>query len=600
MGTNNYTDYTSTPVAQSPANRFDQYFNGLVTDLVPRNSSGIPTASAGKNGTPLYPWAEINTDAIVINGTPFDPNVRLTDANQINSGATRSGSEQPLFLQADGSTNALTILATTTDLKLTINSVAVTFDTDVAVSSLTVAPSSNNTCDIDNSDFSDQEFTKYVKEIAYDNAGSEITSLDGQFAAFKKDTEYFIAKIDNTNSVLKVYQRGFFFDDNNDPIARVTLADNDTITLMQLAWIYADDSGSSASVGYTTPTYSASQPVSAVTNDYWFDLANEVWKRYDGAAWQQVDRILIGYAVIDSSNCVATRCIDFSKEYKSENTFRLEKATDSTLQTTTDFENKISVYGNNFFYNGLVTWDMATDLESGLTEASNTTYYFYITNTGAVKISDEAPDYFINRKGAYHPFHTWRFVAVCNNDSSSDLSQYVNNFRIGDKEILYEDSYFVNAFGLKEVNVFMIGGGGSGVPQIGSGVSGTDSKINEDFIAEGGVGGSSGGAGGSTSGVDIGYDGGSASSGTGGLVSDYFQHKIQISQTAAAGNSDANLYGNGGGSALSTAGGAGGMASHTLKLINDVYFLQVGQGGARGGGANPGGAGANGVIIIQL
>lgn len=481
MGTNNYTDYSSTPVNQTVADRMDQYFNGSVADIVPRNSSGVPEADAGKCGTAVYPFSEGNFTTINIGGTPFDPQNLLTDKNQVRSGAVRSGSSQPLFLQADGSANELTILATTTNLVLTINGAAVTFDTDVDVAALTVAPSSNNTCLVNNTDLSDQDFTKYITEIDYDTAGSEITALHGEFAAFKLSSEYFIAKIDNTNSKLKVYQRGFFFDSTNAPIDREVISDGDTITLMSLAWVYADNSGSSASVGYTTPIYASTAPSSPATNDYWYDVTNQQWKRYDGAAWQVVNRILIGYAVIDTANCVATRCVDFSKVYSSDNTFRLEKATASTLQTITDFENTISVYGNNFYYNGRLTWDMATDLESGVTEAADTIYYFYITDEGGVKISDEAPNYFRERGGGYHPFHTWRFVARGVNDSSFDLTSQVIHFAKNELIVFEDDDFLINPNGLINALVY-----GIGAQENSNSIAGGSTIFDFDLIAKGG------------------------------------------------------------------------------------------------------------------
>lgn len=600
MGTNTLTDYSSTPVAQTPADRMDQYRNSLVTDVVPRNSSGAPQDEAGNLGTPTYKWNTINTKSINIDGTPFDPNNLITDANQIRSGATRSGSKQPLFLQADGSTNALDILATTTNLELTINGDAVTFDSDVTVSSLTTAPSANNTCDINNTDFSDQEFTKYVTVIDYDNAGSEITALDGEFAAFSVgSTEYFIAKIDDTNSQLKVYQRGFFFDSSNNPVTRVTLADNDTITLMQLVWIYADNSGTSASAGYTTPSYSATQPSSPSTNDYWFDLTSEEWKRYDGAAWQVVNRTLIGYAVCDDSNCVATRCLDFTKEYQSTNTLQLEKASDTTLQTISDFDNYIHVYGNNFYYNGRITWDMTSDLESGVTEASDTQYYFYITNDGDIKISDEVPNYYANRQGGYHPFHTWRFVARCLNDGSSNLSTQVIHFKHGERVKLESDSYVINPNGSTYLDVYAIGGGDGGG---GGGSNGGDTVFNFDLTAEGANEDSAG----SFSNADLGYDAYSSGVSTGGYPDEAFKHLLQLSNSGAvgAGNNGVN-YGDGGGGIVD-AGGPGGTSSiggggggsafkrYNAKNINYGIDVQIGAGGT-GADSN----GADGVCLIE-
>lgn len=591
MGTNSLINYSSTPVAQSVAARFDQYFNSWVVDVVPRNSSGVPQASAGKMGTTTYPWAEVNADALNINGTPFDPNNLSTESNQIGSGATRTGSEQPLFLQADGSTNALTILAASTNLVLTVASAAVTFTTDVSVSSLTVAPSTNNTCLINNSNFTDQEFTKYVTIIDYDTAGSEIIALDGKVAAFSVGaTEYFFAKVDDTNSQLIVERRGFFFDSSNNPVERVTLADNDTITLLQAAWIYADDSGSSASVGYTVPTYSGAEPSSVVTNDYWFDSANELWKRYDGASFQTVNRMLIGYAVIDSSNCVATRCVDFTKSFDDTNTLTIEKASDSTAQSVGDFESEISVYGNKLYFNGLITWDMATDLESGVSEANSTAYYFYIANTGEVKISDEAPIYNVTAKGGYHPFHTWRFIARILNDGSGDLETQAIHYRGDEKIVIESDDFFINPNGVQWADIYAIGGGASG--NGGTPTAGASTIFNFDMTAAGGITG--GGASSGSSG-DLVYESTAAT----GIPDAVFRHVIQLSVVGlTSGTADGVGYGDGGYNS-GVVGGGGGSAYKRYNLKNINYGCNIDIGA---GGDNPAGTvdGADGVLIIQL
>ena len=112
MGTNTLTDYSATTAVT--ADRIDQYRNAELGDKVPRNNTtGAPEAEAGDLGTTTYPWNIVNCKELVVDGSPFDPNNLLTDKNQITSGAVRSGSSQPLFLQASGSTNSVSILGAT-------------------------------------------------------------------------------------------------------------------------------------------------------------------------------------------------------------------------------------------------------------------------------------------------------------------------------------------------------------------------------------------------------------------------------------------------------------------------------------------------------
>ena len=60
MGINNLTQIgTLTPV-EATGDNIDQYYSALSVDLVPRNSSGQVTASAGDCGTATYPWKNGN------------------------------------------------------------------------------------------------------------------------------------------------------------------------------------------------------------------------------------------------------------------------------------------------------------------------------------------------------------------------------------------------------------------------------------------------------------------------------------------------------------------------------------------------------------
>jgi len=67
MGTNNLSTKSSgdTVIASDP----NQYKTALVEDLVPRNSSGVPTNEAGGLGTDTYEWETLYTREINLDGT---------------------------------------------------------------------------------------------------------------------------------------------------------------------------------------------------------------------------------------------------------------------------------------------------------------------------------------------------------------------------------------------------------------------------------------------------------------------------------------------------------------------------------------------------
>lgn len=441
MGDNTLT--TVSGAAQ--ASDLNQYRTAITGDFKPRNAtSGALEDGVHSLGALASQWKNAYLQNLFLNGQLFDPDAAgagVDSNNAIVSGATRSGSGQPDFLRASGSGASMTILATTTPLQITANASSVTIEADIAVSSLTVAPGSNNTCLVDDGNLADQASSKYTGEdgtsIVVDTMGTEISSRVGEFVCLKSpDGEYMLGFVESTTEINRVY-RGFFFDSSGNPVVRGTLANNDALTLMSLGWVFLDANGSTVDVSYTTPIYDATEPSGAASDDYWFDTANKYWNRYDGADWQQVDRMLIGLVVIDGTNCVATRSFDFTKAFSDYNNIQVNVFS-ATVVRSYEERALVSVYGDEKSFIGVPpAWDIAADLESGLTEASDTTYFLYVTETGDQVISNEKP---YNRlgdlKGFYHPYHSWRCVGQAKNNSSSDISSadsalYVVNGKSG-------------------------------------------------------------------------------------------------------------------------------------------------------------------------
>lgn len=462
MGTNTLKDYSAAAVVQNVHNT--QYRNSLTGDFVPRNPvSGAPEAGAGLLGTALYPWAGAHVNSLIINGTPFDPKAKINDKNQVISGATTASSIFPLYLQPT-LTNGVKILGATTPLKLSIGGEAVTFSADSEITSLVLAPSTNNTCLVNNVDFSNQQFTKAVDVIPIDTVGSEIAALDGQLAAFAFTNELFIAEVAAGAGELRVRMRGCFFDKNNAPLPAETIADNDVITLLKLVWVFGDNTGTSGAVTYTTPLYSSAAPSTPAVNDYWFDIFAESWKRYDGTNWVVVGRMLLGMAVVDDTECVGTRPVHFAKQYNEYNGVTLERISNSVIESTLKYDNAVHVYGVNVYNAGKFSWDMATDLESGVVELSSTNYFFYITESGGTVISDKYPIHEATLRGAYHPFESWRYVGSAFNGSGAHFgAAAVNGDYVGAVKV-YDDIGVNNIIipaNIKSFKVTLVGGGKS-------------------------------------------------------------------------------------------------------------------------------------------
>ena len=340
----------------------------------------------------------------------------------------------PAFLVADGVGNGLnvTLKAAVTDFVYFVDGTENTLTSD-KVLLVAAAPSTNNTALVDDGDLSGQEDSKFVGSagraptiassvkdtITIDTVGSEITSLIGGWAAFKHSSGYFIAFVESATE-LKHAQRAFFLDESDVGFDYQTMTNNDTLTLMKLAWIFIKSDGT-LRVTYNDPFVQASTPT-GVTGDYWFDTANSTWKTHDGSSFVSADASFAGHTFTDATDCVASRSSYFSKSFLELNSVRLIKRSDSTAAIE-DSDSRISVNGTTYNYNrSAVEWSMVSDLDSGVSEAANTKYYFYITAEGDRKISDIKPlDISHPLGGLYHPFKMWRCTAEINNDGSSNL-----------------------------------------------------------------------------------------------------------------------------------------------------------------------------------
>ena len=467
MGTNTLeTAYSNGEIID--ASHINELTESLLNAFVGRNSSGVP--EAGKSlGTAALPWGNIYGTGLILNGLAVDPSTITTLPNRVVSGRTRTLSSLGDFLRADGTTNAFTLLAASTELVLSINNTAVTYDSDQVKTSITLAPSTNNTCDINDANMVNSKYAgeldAFRKVITIDNAGSEITNRIGQIAAFKTPTnEILIGKIESATEIRNVL-RGYYIDDAGDPIKRGVLSNNDTLTFLQIGWVFAEDDANTIDISYSSPSISYNAPTSPVTGQYWFDISNQLWKRYSGTEFETVNRILIGQVVSDDTATVASRSYDFTKQFKETNNLEIELESTEIVRVKSD-KAVVNVYGVEITVDlSAIRWNITTDLESGLTEASDTTYYLYLGDDARPIISDQRPHKRPDLKGFYHPYESYRCVGSCYNDGSSNLiivkdGKY--NVEVGPKsmKVGHEESSGVQggtmptgSFGTKKLNV---------------------------------------------------------------------------------------------------------------------------------------------------
>lgn len=419
---------------------FNDINSALKGDFVGRDaSSGVP-ASGKSLGTAAFPWGAIRANSLVLNGSVVDTSKIISAQNRIISGAVRALSNQPLFLDPAGAAGgaSFTLLGATTNLVVDINGSEITFTTDIVKSSLALAPSSLNTALVNDTDAADQESTRVwgelngeKTEIIIDTVGSEITTLNGTIQSFKINDgatdEYFLAEIDTSNSRLRKIQRGYYSDAAGNPINRIKFANNDVITLMKTHWVFVDADAATVDTTTKAPIYSFTSPSSPVSGDYWFDIDNKLWKRYDGVSFVIINRTLVGTVICDDTDCIAARSYDFDAQYEMLNTMTIDLDTTEIAESRTS-QQRLNVAGQEIqFGTEKAVWNITTDLATAAdmydtAEQVSRAYYLYVTDRGEEKISDISPYFREEYDGAwYHPHNPWRCVAITFNDGSSDL-----------------------------------------------------------------------------------------------------------------------------------------------------------------------------------
>lgn len=359
--------------------------------------------------------------------------------NRIVSGRVRSLTDNfPVFLQVGlgtGSAASVTLKGATTPFKYIINSTPYTISTDVTLSSLPLAPATQNTALAVEDSLVAAYFTKYSGErdspglsLGMSSAGSNITAQIGNFAAFagsfNSTTEYFVANVESS-SKLDRGMRGCGFDHTDAPVVRQPFSNGDTITLCRLNWIYATTVGTLTAVS-TNPVYAADQPGSPSIGDYWFDMTNQTWKTYNGAIYVVANATLIGFVICNTTAAKVSRCLEAFANYQATNTIEFQ-AEGSDTMLSLRHQDKISVAGTTYTWTDqILSWSTALNMAPGLTVAASTNYYLYVSELGNVYIDKERPyDRTGDLLGKYHPYHLWRAVgSLVQTDGSANLVNY--------------------------------------------------------------------------------------------------------------------------------------------------------------------------------
>jgi hypothetical protein len=433
---------TNTIVTKAPTNLIlsadvNQYFNALVGDVVPRNTSGVPTNLGGSLGQIGLQWNNIYFGGNIIKGGDV---LDLSSIQKLNH-QIQTGKQNldgfPNFLEVVASTLNVKILAggSNPNLDLIINGATASLTSDITITGLIAAPAANNTCSVNDVTYTGQTFTKSQGEfhrtfITIDTIGSEISSLDGTIQIFKHGSgpEYFLAYVDTTNNRLWSFKRGIAGS------AREALSNNDTITLLKGNYIFLDKDLLSHEEPIKFPISQPFDPVSPATGDIYFDTSVLRWKRYNGSVFEAKDIHWLGIAITDDTETVAVHSNDFDLAWGRENDIKINWVDADTVRI---FTRRLNVAGNSFQFEHNFGREikLSTDLESGFSEAADTLYYIYADKDLNYFFSPRIPRAIDKKLGYYHPLKYWRWTGCANwNDSSSDLQSFV----FLDKRFYYE------------------------------------------------------------------------------------------------------------------------------------------------------------------
>lgn len=394
-----------------------------------------------------------NTNRFILENSGLSP-----IAPRLISGATRTISSMPDFLRANGASLEFIVLGDTTGLVMSTNNKEFVTDIDIVVTGVTAAPGANNTADINDvnivADLYAGESDAAIPEIIINNVGSNVSSKVGQIVAFRTPSgEIFQCLLKTATLITNVF-RGYYFDDLGDPITRNVLSNTNTITMMNIGWVFIDADGVTVDVSYLTPIFSYDEPSAPVAGQYWFNMTTKVWNLHSGVSFDIVDNVLTGQVVSDSLSTIASRSSDFSNQFNELNNVEIEIDTTEIIKSKSK-SSRINVYGTELQIDLTeLSWDITTDLESPLIEASDTVYYLYLSDEGRRVIGFEKPHYRSDLKGYYHPFHSFRCVSLSYNNSGSDLVMV--------DESLFNKNTLEKVVFLKDLKTTGVNGGSTG------------------------------------------------------------------------------------------------------------------------------------------
>ncbi len=381
--------------------------------------------------TPAATLAQLNS---IIGAAAF--------GNRINSGTTSgtTGSVIPSFLVAAGSGTTATLKATSVALSYQIAGVTYTIAADTTLGFTLGGTGSTYNATVTDLTLpqAGTQGTNVIGEngsqITVSSMGASMSAVSGQLVGLKTTAgEYLLGRVQSATQITNC-MRGFFFDSTGALVSRGTISNTDILQLMGTSWIFASTTGTLSALYNREPKAGGVAPATPASGDYWYDTSTNLWKTYTGTAWTASNSTLIGIALTDSANCVATRSFEFFGNYSDLSNIEIfaDSQNSGTIVRSRLPGAQVSVYGTFLnFAADYVRWDFSTNLDTG-SQVASTLYYFYLDTNGRSWISKVAPnDRRNDLRGYYHPGKPWRCFGYGWSNSAT-LVDNVESFYRGD------------------------------------------------------------------------------------------------------------------------------------------------------------------------
>lgn len=416
---------TGDPIEASHINELGEALSG---DFIGRNASGSP-AEAQNLGNATTPWGTIFCSDIIVDGNRIETDQLSVSPNRILEDAgllPRPYNRRPEYLNPDGGLN-LRIR----NLRCTINNTLVEIgDPGIVIENTTPFQSGIGSCNpASGTDFNHLRDTfedgrdgtnlylegganwqnyfqgQIGKRVGFNLFPSNAVGWNACTGIANYDAttgKYFLSNCElNIAGDGEQVERIYDYVQSDSDIVRGTFNNAGGIEFILIGYIFLDVDGSTVTVTYNEPIYSASPPSGTPeVNDFWFQLSSQRWFQYDGANWIQVEKAFIGRFFNDTAVCRAARPLHLSAKYSNESTLsrlRIDESAKKVLSMNS--RDIVSVYGNTIDSgNRGLEWDIE-DLVDNVDPTD--VYYLTLTNEGDRLITRTLPQYIQELKGYY-------------------------------------------------------------------------------------------------------------------------------------------------------------------------------------------------------